>query len=240
MLLRRFATVSAVAGSSFAAVALRQHAVCEEQVETPSGPDPPTDDEMPQRFLSERRVFLMSSIDDTSANRLVKQLLWLEADRPGAPIDLYINSSGGDLWGGFAVFDTMRAISSPVRTVCLGRCQSMAAMLLAAGEPGQRYACASSRLMIHQPSWGWGIFSGDSDSKQAEDLSIQATESQRQREHWSATLAALTGQNGKEIDARMARNVHLNAAEAKGLGLVDHILGGIEGGKVAAPSCGMA
>ena len=87
---------------------------------------------MSQRFLEARRVFLNGAVNDESANRLVAELLYLEAASPGTPIDLYINSSGGSLWGGFAVYDTMRAISSPVRTICIGRCRSMAAVLLAA------------------------------------------------------------------------------------------------------------
>lgn len=91
----------------------------------------------------------------------------------------------------------------------------MAAVLLAAGAPGERYSYASARIMIHQPSWGWGIYRGDSDSKQADDLSLQATESQRQRAHWSATLARLTGQDCAEIDAKMVRDVFMTADDAR-------------------------
>eukprot|EP00966_Prymnesium_polylepis_P215604 4992887-Prymnesium_polylepis.1 len=87
--------------------------------------------------------------------------------------------------------------------------------------------------MIHQPSWGWGIFAGDSDTKQAEDLALQANESQRQRAHWSATLATLTGQDCADIDTRMRRDCFMTAAEAHELGLADHIVGGIRGGRVA-------
>lgn len=178
---------------------------------------------MSHRFLEARRVFLHGAINDESANRLVAELLYLEAASPGTPIDLYINSSGGSLWGGFAVYDTMRAISSPVRTICIGRCRSMAAVLLAAGEPGERYAAASARLMIHQPSWGWDSQDGAA-SKSATNVTAEAAECEAQRQHWAATLAVLTGRDAAELDARMAHDHYLTAEEGRDLGIVDRLL----------------
>lgn len=206
-----------------------------EESKAATGATPPsTEEELSAALLSHRRLFLLGDVTDDSANALVKRLLWLEATAPGEPIELVINSSGGSLWAGFALFDTMRAISSPVHTCCIGRCRSMAAVLLAAGEPGHRYASESARLMIHQPYW-------DSDAvgsySQADDLKVQAHESDRQRQHWAATLAALTGSDAAALDSKMVRDVNLTAAEAKEMGLIDHILGGMKGeaGLQAAP-----
>lgn len=200
----------------------------EEPAEAAAGPPSPpnTEDELSASLLSRRRLFLLGDVTDDSANALIKRLLWLEAAAPGEPVELIINSSGGSLWAGFALLDTMRAISSPVHTCCLGRCRSMAAVLLAAGEPGHRYASASSRLMIHQPYWDQDIVGSYA---QAEDLSVQARESERQRRHWASTLGELTRADADALDARMARDVHLTAVEAVELGLVDHVLAGLAG-----------
>ena len=193
---------------------------------------PQGDAQMSHRFLEARRVFLNGTVNDESANRLVAELLYLEAASPGTPIDLYINSSGGSLWGGFAVYDTMRAISSPVRTICIGRCRSMAAVLLAAGEPGERYAAASARLMIHQPSWGWDSQDGAA-SKSANNVTAEAAECEAQRQHWATTLAVLTGRDAAELDARMAHDHYLTAEEGRELGIVDRLLRSVVASTVA-------
>jgi len=149
------AAAAAVAATDAAAAA-----AATTDVEPPAKSEPPTkaaapstEDELSAALLTHRRLFLLDDVTDESANALIRRLLWLEADAPGEPIELIINSSGGSLWAGFALFDTMRAISSPVHTCCIGRCRSMAAVLLAAGEPGHRYASESARLMVHQPYW---------------------------------------------------------------------------------------
>lgn len=224
----RFAATRLLAGGAICIAAKRAAASADSASSDSSGkPAPPQSDcELDAAHLSHRRVFLLGDVTDDSANALIKRLLWLEAASPGEPIELVINSSGGSLWAGFALFDTLRAVSSPVHTVCLGRCRSMAAVLLAAGEPGHRYAAASARLMIHQPHWdGEAVGS----YAQADDLSAQARESERQRRHWAETLGRLTGADAGSLDSKMVRDVHLTAGEARALGLVDHILGPVQG-----------
>ena len=142
----RFAATRLLAGGAICIAAKRAAASADSASSDSSGkPAPPQSDcELDAAHLSHRRVFLLGDVTDDSANALIKRLLWLEAASPGEPIEFVINSSGGSLWAGFALFDTLRAVSSPVHTVCLGRCRSMAAVLLAAGEPGHRYAAASA------------------------------------------------------------------------------------------------
>ena len=223
-------------GFGVAAIARSGTSACQASAaggDTPTAVSAPQGDaQMSQRFLEARRVFLNGAVNDESANRLVAELLYLEAASPGTPIDLYINSSGGSLWGGFAVYDTMRAISSPVRTICIGRCRSMAAVLLAAGEPGERYAAASARLMIHQPSWSFDSHDGAA-SKSATNVTAEAAECEAQRKHWAATLAVLTGRDAAELDARMAHDHYLTAEEARELGIVDRLLRSVVASTVA-------
>ena len=221
-LARRFAAVGA------AALAGRFSVRCDSA--------PSNDAELDQRFLASRRIFLLEDVGDDSANRLVKRLLYLEQDKPGEPIELIINSSGGSLWSGFALVDMMRCISSPVHTICVGRCRSMAAVILAAGEPGHRYTTASARIMIHQPKWDSGIFPGADATMQADDLRSQALESERQRQHWAATIAQFTGQDAKVIDEKMVRDVHMTAEEAQKLGVVDYIVESIKGAELITPA----
>jgi ATP-dependent Clp protease protease subunit len=147
MFARRLAT-SLTAAAGYRACSLSQAGPADveeagnraEPVQAPAAlPSPPSsEDELNASLLCRRRLFLLGDVTDDSANALIKRLLWLEAAAPGQPIELIINSSGGSLWAGFALLDTMRAISSPVHTCCLGRCRSLAAVLLAAGEPGHR------------------------------------------------------------------------------------------------------
>ena len=118
-----------------------------------SAAGPPLPNDLRTHFSRSRRLFLTGPVHDDSANLLVAQLLFLEEAQPGVPIELTISSNGGDLYGGFAIHDTIQAISSPVHTICIGRCRSMAAVLLACGEPGHRLAFPNSRIMIHQPTW---------------------------------------------------------------------------------------
>jgi len=147
----------------------------------------PLPDDLRSDSARVRKLFLNSGVHDDSANLLVLQLLFLERVQPGAPIELIINSSGGDLYGGHAILDTMQAISSPVHTRCLGRCRSMAAVLLAAGEPGHRLSYPSARIMLHQPSWELS----EGPMREA-DIRAEVDEAGRQRRAWARLIAKYT------------------------------------------------
>lgn len=165
------------------------------------------------RLLKERIIFLGGGIDDDVANLIIAQLLFLEAEDPDKDIHLYINSPGGVVTSGMAIFDTMRYIKAPVSTICVGQAASMAAVLLAAGEQGKRFSLDHSRIMIHQPLGG---FQG-----QATDISIHAKEILRMKDELNNILANLTQQPKEKIEADTERDFFMSAKEAKEYGLID-------------------
>jgi ATP-dependent Clp protease protease subunit len=168
------------------------------------------------RLLKERIIFLGGGIDDNVANLIIAQLLFLEAEDPDKDIHLYINSPGGVVTSGMAIFDTMRYIKAPVSTICVGQAASMGAFLLAAGEKGKRFSLDHSRIMIHQPLGG---FQG-----QATDIHIHAKEILRMKDELNSILAEFTGQNVEKIAADTERDYFLSAAEAKEYGIIDAIV----------------
>lgn len=167
------------------------------------------------RLLSERIVFIGQEIEDVSANIVIAQMLHLEAEDPEKDIQLYINSPGGSVTAGLAIYDTMQYIRCDVATICLGQCASMAAVLLAAGAPGKRAALFNSRILIHQP---WGGTQG-----QVSDIEIQAKEMLRLRETLDKILARHTGQEIDKIHSDTDRDNIMTADEAKAYGLVDSV-----------------
>jgi ATP-dependent Clp protease protease subunit len=168
------------------------------------------------RLLKERVIFLVGGVDDYVANVIVAQLLFLEADNPEKDISLYINSPGGIVTAGLAIYDTMRFIKPDVSTICVGQAASMGSFLLAAGAKGKRYILPNSRVMIHQPSGGT--------QGQATDIAIQAKEILYLRERLNQELAANTGQPIEKIATDVERDYFMNAQEAKAYGVVDEVL----------------
>lgn len=174
------------------------------------------------RLLNERVVFLGHEIDDVIANLVIAQMLHLESEDPEKDISFYINSPGGSVTAGMAIYDTMQYIRCQVSTICIGQCASMAAVLLAAGEPGKRSALPNSRILIHQP---WGGTQG-----QVTDIEIQAKEMLRMRHTLDEILAKHTGQTCEKIHADTERDNIMTADEAMAYGLVDVIMAKREAG----------
>lgn len=168
------------------------------------------------RLLKDRIVFIGAGIDDQLANVVVAQLLFLESEDPERDIYLYINSPGGVITAGMAIYDTMQFIRPDVATICLGQCASMAAVLLAAGAPGKRRALAHSRVLMHQPLGG---FRG-----QASDIQIHANEIMRVKEELNQVLANHTGQTLEKIAKDTDRDYIMTAQESLDYGVVDEIL----------------
>lgn len=168
------------------------------------------------RLLKERVIFLVGQVEDYMANLIVAQLLFLESENPDKDISLYINSPGGAVTAGMAIYDTMQFIKPKVNTVCTGQAASMGALLLAAGATGGRYALPHSRIMIHQPLGG---FQG-----QASDIDIHAREILRVREELNRILVKHTGQKMKKVEQDTERDNFMNAEEAKEYGLVDDVI----------------
>ncbi len=167
------------------------------------------------RLLKDRIIFLGTEIDDNVANAIVAQLLFLEAEDPDKDIIMYINSPGGVVTAGMAIYDTMNYITPDVQTVCIGQAASMGALLLGAGAKGKRYALEHSRIMIHQPLGGA--------RGQATDIEIQAKEILRMKEMLSQILADCTGKSLSEIIADTERDNYMSAEEAKNYGLIDQV-----------------
>lgn len=167
------------------------------------------------RLLNERVVFLGTEIDDITANLVIAQLLHLESEDPDKDINLYINSPGGSVTSALAMYDTMQYIRSDVSTICIGQCASAAAVLLAAGASGKRFALPNSRVLIHQP---WGGTQG-----QATDIEIQAREMRRTRETLDKILSHHTGQTVEKIHVDTERDNIMTAEEAKAYGLIDAV-----------------
>jgi ATP-dependent Clp protease protease subunit len=169
------------------------------------------------RLLKDNIIFIGTPIDDTVANLVVAQLLFLESEDPDREISLYINSPGGSVTAGLAIYDTMQFVRCPVTTFCVGQCASMAAVLLAAGTNGRRFALPNSRILIHQPHAG-GI------SGQASDIKIAAEEILRLRERLNEILALHTGKSLDQIEKDVDRDRILSAAQAKEYGLIDLVI----------------
>ncbi|HET6604615.1 MAG TPA: ATP-dependent Clp endopeptidase proteolytic subunit ClpP [Xanthomonadaceae bacterium] len=168
------------------------------------------------RLLKERVVFMVGPIDDYMANVVVAQLLFLESENPDKDINLYINSPGGSVTAGLAIYDTMQFVKADVSTICVGQAASMGALLLAAGAKGKRYALPHSRMMIHQPLGG---FQG-----QASDIDIHAREILAIRERLNRILSDHTGQDIEQVARDTDRDRFMSATDAKEYGLVDSVL----------------
>ncbi len=168
------------------------------------------------RLLQDRIIFLGGPIDDNVANIIVAQLLFLQSQDPKKDISIYINSPGGVVTAGLAIYDTMTFISCDVATYCVGQCASMGAFLLSAGTKGKRYALPNARIMIHQPLGGA--------EGQCTDIQIQAAEIQRLKQTLNESLAAHTGQPLEKIFTDTERDNFMSAEQAKEYGLVDHVV----------------
>ena len=168
------------------------------------------------RLLKERIIFLHEQVDDNLANLIISQLLFLEAEDPERDIYLYINSPGGVVTAGMAIYDTMQFIQAKVSTICMGQAASMGAFLLAAGEPGRRYSLPNARIMIHQPLGGA--------QGQATDIEIQANEILRIKGLLNQILSERTNQKLSKIEKDTERDFFMSAAEAKKYGLIDEVI----------------
>lgn len=168
------------------------------------------------RLLKDRIIFLGGQINDEVANTIIAELLFLESEDAKKEIQLYINSPGGEVYSGMAIYDTMKHIKSPVSTICVGIAASMAAFLLAGGEKGKRFSLPNSRMLIHQPIGGT--------SGQASDIKIQAEEILKIRDEMNKILAKNTAQPLSVIEKDTDRDFYMRAEEAKKYGLIDKII----------------
>jgi len=168
------------------------------------------------RLLKERIVFIGTPIDDVIANLIIAQILFLNMEEPGKDINVYVNSPGGSVTAGLAIYDTMRFVKCDVATYCLGQAASMGSFLLAAGTKGKRYALPNARVMIHQP---WGGTQGT-----ATDINIQAKEILKLKDQLNRILANHTGQTLERIEKDTDRDYFMSAEEAKNYGIVDHVI----------------
>ncbi len=169
------------------------------------------------RLLRDNIIFLGTPVDDTVANLIIAQLLFLAAEDPEKDIQLYINSPGGSITAGMAIYDTMQYIRPDVMTICIGQAASMAALLLSAGAKGKRFALPTSRILIHQPSMG-GL------SGQATDIDIHAREILRMREITNQLLAKHTGQKLEKVEKDVERDFIMNSQQGKEYGIIDDII----------------
>jgi ATP-dependent Clp protease protease subunit len=169
------------------------------------------------RLLKDNIIFVGTPIDDSVANLVTAQLLFLEAEDPDKDISLYINSPGGSITAGMAIYDTMQFVKNDVTTICIGQAASMAALLLAAGAPNKRFALPNSRILIHQPAMS-GL------SGQATDIDIHAREILRMRETTNAILAKHTKQKIEKIERDVERDYIMNAEQARQYGIIDLII----------------
>ncbi|HYC89464.1 MAG TPA: ATP-dependent Clp endopeptidase proteolytic subunit ClpP [Thermoanaerobaculia bacterium] len=169
------------------------------------------------RLLKDNVIFLGQPIDDNIANLVIAQMLFLEAENPEKDISLYINSPGGSITAGFAIYDTMKYVKPDIATICIGQCASFAAVLLAAGTKGKRYALPNARVLIHQP-WLQGL------GGQASDIDIHAKDILRMRHRLNEILADHTGQPLEKIERDTDRDYILEAKAAQEYGLVDQVI----------------
>jgi len=168
------------------------------------------------RLLKDRIIFIGTPIDDVVANLVIAQMLFLQMEDPKKDIHLYINSPGGVVTGGMAIYDTMNFLKCDVVTYCIGMAASMSTVLLAGGTKGKRHALPNSRVMIHQPSGGAG--------GQAADIAIQAKEIIRWRKTLNETIAKHTGKSPEQVEKDSDRDYYMSAEEAKAYGIVDHVV----------------
>ena len=168
------------------------------------------------RLLKDRIIFLGTAMNDEIANLIIAQLLFLESEEPEKDINFYVNSPGGLVTAGLAVYDTMQYIKPDITTVCIGQAASMGAVLLAAGTKGKRYSLPNSRILIHQPMGG---FQG-----QASDIEIQAREILRMKDRLNQILVAHTGKEYENIQKDTDRDFFMSGAEAKKYGIIDHVI----------------
>ncbi len=168
------------------------------------------------RLLKDRIIFIGSPIDDGVANVVIAQLLFLQMEDPKKDIHLYINSPGGVVTGGMAIYDTMNYLKCDIVTYCIGMAASMSTVLLASGTKGKRFALPNSRVMIHQPSGGAG--------GQTSDIAIAAKEILRWRRTLSETISKHTGKTTEQVDKDSDRDYYMSAVEAKAYGIVDHVV----------------
>ncbi|MDP3857429.1 MAG: ATP-dependent Clp endopeptidase proteolytic subunit ClpP [Stagnimonas sp.] len=180
------------------------------------------------RLLKERVIFLVGPIDDFMANLVVAQLLFLESENPDKDISLYINSPGGVITSGMAIFDTMRFVKPDVSTLCIGQACSMGSFLLAAGAKGKRFALPNARVMIHQPSGGA--------QGQASDIEIQAREILKMREQLNKLYVEFTGQPLEKIERDMERDNFMSADQAREYGLIDSVISSRQSVVTAVPA----
>jgi ATP-dependent Clp protease, protease subunit len=168
------------------------------------------------RLLKDRIIFLGDAVEDNVANLIIAQLLFLESEDPEKDIQLYINSPGGVVTSGLAIYDTMQYLRAPVSTICIGQAASMGSLLLAAGAPGKRYALPHARIMTHQPSGG---FQG-----QATDIEIHAREIISMRQRLNEIYVRHTGRSLTEIESKMERDTFMSAQQALDFGLIDEVI----------------
>jgi ATP-dependent Clp protease protease subunit len=168
------------------------------------------------RLLKDRIIFIGTPIDDMVANLVIAQMFFLQMEDPKKDIQVYINSPGGVVTGGMAIYDTMNFLQCDVSTYCIGQAASMATVLLAAGTKGKRFALPNSRVMIHQPSGGAG--------GQAADITIAAKEILRWRKTLNEVIAKHTGKTAEQVEKDSDRDYYLSATEAKAYGIVDHVV----------------
>ncbi|HZK44164.1 MAG TPA: ATP-dependent Clp endopeptidase proteolytic subunit ClpP [Syntrophomonadaceae bacterium] len=168
------------------------------------------------RLLKDRIIFLGSAVDDTVANLIIAQLLFLEAEDPDKDISLYINSPGGSITAGMAIYDTMQYIKADVSTICVGLAASMGAFLLAAGQKGKRFALPNAEIMIHQPMGGT--------QGQATDIEIHARRILQMKETLNIILAERTGQKLEKVKADTERDYFMTASESKDYGIIDEVI----------------
>jgi ATP-dependent Clp protease protease subunit len=178
------------------------------------------------RLLEDRIVFIGTPIDDTVANVVIAQLLFLQKENRNQDINVYINSPGGSVTAGLAIYDTMQFVQCDIATYCIGQASSMGALLLAAGARGKRYALPNSRIMIHQP---WGGVQGT-----AADISIQAEEILRLKRTLNEILSRHTGKDIKQVEKDADRDFFMSSQEAKAYGLVDEVVESLKVAKAAA------
>ncbi len=171
------------------------------------------------RLLKDNVIFLGQPIDDTVSNLIIAQLLFLEAENPDKDISLYINSPGGSITAGLAIYDTMQYVKPDIQTICIGQAASMAAVLLASGKKGKRFCLPNSRVVIHQP-----LIMGSGLSGQASEIDIHAKDIMRMRQRMNEILASHTGQNVEKIDRDTDRDYILQAQDAVSYGLVDQVI----------------
>lgn len=170
------------------------------------------------KLLEQRKIYLWGGVDDSSARHVVERLVFLESDDPGKDITLYINSPGGVITAGMAIFDTMKSISSNVSTVCLGLAASMGALLLCGGEKGKRFAYPHSRILIHQP-----LISGQIVAP-AIDIKIHAEEIKKTRDILNRIIAEASGKSVKDVERDTDRDYFMNAQEAVKYGIIDALI----------------